>query len=76
MLQLLAEQKGFGPTRLARYAGHSSHGFMSRMLRGDVKARWVTPTTAARVSEALGVPQDLLFEAPEVKSLDSTVTAA
>lgn len=75
-LALLAREKGFGPVRLARYAGHENHSYMSRMLAGKPGAKSVTPRTAALIAEALGVPVELLFEARQVKSLDSTSHAA
>lgn len=75
-LALLAREKGFGPVRLAAYARHENHSYMSRLLAGKSGAKSVTPRTAALISEALGVPVELLFEAKEVKSLDSTGHAA
>lgn len=71
-LALLMKEKGFGPMRLARYCGHSSHSYISRMMRGLPGARTVTERTADLIAEALGVPREILFEAKEVKSLDST----
>lgn len=76
MLRLLMEQKGFGPSRLARYCGHQSHSYISRMMRGVPGAKTVTPRTAELVAEALSVPVDLLFAAKEVKSSDWTKGAA
>jgi transcriptional regulator with XRE-family HTH domain len=71
-LALLAKEKGYGPVRLARHAGHENHSYMSRMLKGDPRARSVTLRTATRVADALGVPVELLFEERAVKSADST----
>jgi transcriptional regulator with XRE-family HTH domain len=71
-----AKQKGFGPARLARYCGHSSHSYISRMMRGLPGTRTVTEHTARRIAEALDVPVDLLFDGVEVKSPDSTQSAA
>jgi transcriptional regulator with XRE-family HTH domain len=76
LLALLMREKGFGPSRLARYCGHSSHSYISRMMRGVPGSRTVTERTAALISEALGVPKELLFDAKEVKSVDSTEAAA
>ena len=75
-LALLMREKGFGPSRLARYCGHSSHSYVSRMMRGLPGTRTVTARTATLIAEALGVPVSLLFEAAEVKSLDSTSASA
>jgi len=76
MLALLMKEKGFGPSRLARYCGHSSHSYISRMMRGLPGTRTVTERTADLIAEALGVPRDLLFAPAEVKSVDSTCLAA
>ncbi|MGZ6836796.1 MAG: hypothetical protein ACXVGE_13150 [Blastococcus sp.] len=70
VLASLAESKGFGPVRLARYAGHQNHSHVSRLMAG--KARTVTPRTAELIAEALGVPVPLLFAEKVVKSADST----
>ena len=75
-LALLMREKNFGPSRMSRYCGHSSHSYISRMVRGLPGTRTVTERTARLISEALGVPVDLLFEVPEVKSLDSTQVPA
>lgn len=75
-LALLAREKGFGPVRLAAYARHENHSYMSRLLRGEPGARSVTLRTAQLVSEALGVPVELLFQEREVKSVDSSGQAA
>lgn len=75
-LALLMREKGFGPSRLARYCGHSSHSYISRMMRGLPGTRTVTERTADLIAEALGVPRSLLFEATEVESLDSTQVSA
>lgn len=75
-LALLAREKGFGPVRLAAYARHENHSYMSRLLAGKPGARSVTPRTAQLVSEALGVPVELLFEERDVKSHDSSGRAA
>lgn len=75
-LALLMREKGFGPSRLARYCGHSSHSYVSRMMRGLPGTRTVTERTAALIAEALGVPVELLFDPLEVKSLDSTAIPA
>lgn len=75
-LALLMREKGFGPSRLARYCEHSSHSYISRMMRGLPGTRTVTERTATLIAEALGVPRELLFVAAEVKSLDSTGVAA
>ena len=71
-LALLMREKGFGPSRLARYCGHSSHSYISRMMRGLPGTRTVTKQTAGLIAEALQVPIELLFEIVEVQSLDST----
>lgn len=71
-LALLAREKGFGAVRLAAYARHKNHSYMSRLLRGKAGAKSVTPRTAQLIAEALGVPRELLFEARDVKSHDST----
>ena len=71
-LALLMREKGFGPMRMARYCGHQSHSYISRMMRGLPGTKTVTAQTADRISEALGVPRDLLFAVKEVKSVDST----
>jgi transcriptional regulator with XRE-family HTH domain len=76
LLALLMQQKGFGPSRLARYCEHSSHSYISRMMRGVTGAKTVTRRTADLIAEALGVPVELLFAVKEVKSLDSTKRAA
>lgn len=75
-LALLAREKGFGPVRLARFADHKNHSYMSRMLAGDSKARSVTDKTARLIADALGVPVGLLFEERGVKSVDSTRKSA
>lgn len=75
-LALLMREKGFGPSRLAKYCGHGSHSYISRMMRGLPGTRTVTDITARRIAEALGVPVELLFEASEVKSVDSTKVPA
>jgi len=75
-LALLMREKGFGPSRLARYCGHSSHSYISRMMRGLPGTRTVTERTATLIAEALGVPTEILFAAVEVKSLDSTKVPA
>lgn len=72
MLTLLMRDKGFGPSRLARYCGHSSHSYISRMARGIPGAKTVTERTAALIAEALGVPVEVLFVRREVQSPDST----
>jgi transcriptional regulator with XRE-family HTH domain len=74
-LALLMREKGFGPSRLARYCGHSSHSYISRMMRGLPGTRTVTERTADLIAEALGVPRDLLFAAEKVESVDSTQVA-
>lgn len=76
MLRLLMERKGFGPRRMARYCGHDSHSYISRMMRGLPNAKTCSPQTAQRIAEALGVPVELLFEAKRVKPVDSTRGAA
>lgn len=75
-LALLMREKGFGPARMARYCGHNSHSYISRMMRGLPGTRAVTEQTANRIAEALGVPVELLFQHPVVKSTDSTRVAA
>ena len=75
-LALLMREKGFGPSRLARYCGHHSHSYISRMMRGLPGAKTVTPRTADLIAEALGVPTELLFVLKEVKSADSTKVPA
>ncbi|MGZ6838721.1 MAG: helix-turn-helix domain-containing protein [Blastococcus sp.] len=70
VLASLAKSKGFGPVRLARYAGHENHSHVSRLMAG--KARTATPRTAELIAEALGVPVSLLFVEKKVKSTDST----
>lgn len=75
-LSLLMREKGFGPSRLARYCGHNSHSYISRMMRGLPGTRTVTEQTATRIAEALGVPRELLFEASQVGSVDSTRMSA
>jgi transcriptional regulator with XRE-family HTH domain len=75
-LALLMREKGFGPSRLARYCGHSSHSYVSRMMRGLPGTRTVTERTASLIAEALDVPVELLFDALEVKSADSTKVPA
>jgi transcriptional regulator with XRE-family HTH domain len=75
-LALLMREKGFGPSRLARYCGHSSHSYISRMMRGLPGAKTVTERTAELIAEALGVPVGLLFEVKEVKSSDPTRMAS
>lgn len=75
-LDALMRQKGFGPSRLARYCGHESHSYISRMRRGLPGARTVTERTATLIAEALGVPVEVLFAVKEVKSLDSTAVVA
>lgn len=75
-LALLMREKNFGASRMARYCGHSSHSYISRMMRGLPGTRTVTEQTAARIAEALDVPLELLFERSEVKSPDSTQVPA
>lgn len=75
-LALLMREKGFGPSRMARYCGHSSHSYISRMMRGLPGTRTVTKQTAKLIAEALGVPESLLFAELEVKSVDSTKDVA
>lgn len=75
-LALLMREKGFGPSRLARYCGHSSHSYISRMMRGLPGTRTVTERTADLIAEALGVPRDLLFAPSVVESVDSTAKVA
>lgn len=72
MLRLLMEQKGFGPRRMARYCGHASHSYISRMMRGLAGTRTVDAVTAKRIAEALQVPIDILFAERDVKSTDTT----
>jgi transcriptional regulator with XRE-family HTH domain len=76
MLALLMQERGFGSARLARYCGHKSHSYISRMMRGLPGAKTVTPRTAELIAEALGVPVDLLFEVKRVKSPDSAAAVA
>lgn len=76
LLAVLMRDKNFGPSRMARYCGHSSHSYISRMMRGLPGTRTVTIRTAERIAEALGVPVSVLFDDMEVKSLDSTRGAA
>ncbi len=71
-LALLMREKNFGPSRMSRYCGHSSHSYISRMVRGLPGTRTVTEQTANRIAEALCVPVSLLFEVPSVQSLDLT----
>ena len=75
-LALLMREKGFGPARMARYCGHNSHSYISRMARGLPGTRTVTEQTADRIAEALDVPRELLFAVKEVKSVDSTAAVA
>lgn len=72
VLSALMKDKGFGPSRMARYCGHSSHSYISRMVRGLPGTRTVTEKTARLISEALDVPVSVLFEDPGVKSPDRT----
>lgn len=74
-LDALMKQAGFGPSRLARYCGHESHSYISRMRRGLPGAKTVTDRTADLIAEALGVPVSVLFVRKKVKSVDSTRTA-
>jgi transcriptional regulator with XRE-family HTH domain len=72
VLASIAKSKGFGPSRLARYAGHKNHSYMSRLMRGVPGARSVKHETARLIAEALDVPVHVLFVEKAVKSLDST----
>lgn len=76
LLAKIANAKGFGPVRLAAYCRHDSHSYMSRVLRGDPKARYVSVETARYIAEAFEVPIDLLFEERQVQSADLTRRAA
>lgn len=68
-------EKGYGPRRLARYCGHRSHSYISRMARGDQSARTTSPQTARLIEEALDA-KGLLFRVRQVKPLDRTSAAA
>lgn len=59
-LRALMEQDQFSLGRLARYAG-CSKGFVSHLLAGRRSS--CTPELAERISEALGIPLAVLFEA-------------
>jgi transcriptional regulator with XRE-family HTH domain len=45
--------------QLAKAAGYSSHTYMCRLLRGEVKS--LDPTAALRIANFLGVPLEDLF---------------
>lgn len=57
-LRALLDQRGMSQGRLARYAG-CSKGFVSHLVSG--RRRTCTPQLAARITEALDVPLELLF---------------
>lgn len=59
LLAGLMEAKGYSARRLARDAGWSSHTYLQRLLRGDVKT--LKPVPAARIAHCLEVPFNLLF---------------
>lgn len=59
-LRALMEQDDFSLGRLARYAD-CSKGFISHLLAGRRSS--CTPELADRISEALGVPTTVLFDA-------------
>lgn len=59
LLRLLMKQHDFSLARLARYAG-CSKGFISHLLSGRRKT--CTAPLGARISEALQVPVDVLFD--------------
>lgn len=58
-LRALMEQYDFSLGRLARYAA-CSKGFISHLLSGRRSS--CTPALAARLSEALHVPLEVLFD--------------
>jgi hypothetical protein len=64
-------EKDIGVRRLARYADHRSHSYLSRMKNGDPTARTTTPRTAALIEEALDC-RGLLFTLHSVKSPSRT----
>lgn len=59
LLAGLMEAKGYSARRLARDAGWSSHTYLQRLLRGEVKT--LKPVPAARIAHYLEVPFNLLF---------------
>lgn len=64
-------EKGFGPRRLARYCGHNSHSYISRMARGDAAAKTTSVATARLIEEALDA-KGILFSVRQVRSLSRT----
>ena len=74
VLAALAKSKEFGPVRLAKYAEHENHSYMSRLMAGKPGTGSVTAKTARLIAEALDVPVDLLFREDNVKSVDLTRT--
>jgi hypothetical protein len=72
VLSALAKDKKVGPTELARYCDHSSHSYISRLMRGLPGTKTVSEKTADRIAERLGVPRSVRFADREVKSADST----
>lgn len=62
-------EKGIGVRRLARYADHRSHAFVSKLVNGT--ARTATPRTATLIEEALDC-RGLLFTLRSVKSPNRT----
>lgn len=59
LLAGLMETKNYSARRLARDAGWSSHTYLQRLLRGEVKT--LKPVPAARIAHCLEVPFNLLF---------------
>lgn len=70
-LRALMAQRGFSMGRLARYAG-CNKSFISHLTSG--RRSTCTPELAGRLSEALDVPLELLFEvsvSPDSKQSDN-----
>jgi hypothetical protein len=68
------KEKGYGVRRLARYADHRSHSYLSRMKNGDPLAKTTTVRTATLIEEALDC-RGLLFTLRTVKQSDLTKSA-
>lgn len=60
-LDLLMDERQVSSRRLGRAAGHADGSYISRMRRGEARARSVTKETAEAIALALGVPTDYLF---------------
>lgn len=69
MLRATMDRRGFTLSRLARYAG-CSKSMVGHLVSGHKRS--CTPQLAHRISEALEVPTELLFE-PNVSTPRSAI---